>query len=308
MELTLKNIRKTFGDKTVLDDINITAGAGSAFGLLGRNGAGKTTTIRIIMGVFPADSGEVLIDGMRVSKSGARLGYLPEERGLYPKQKIISQMVYIGQLRGLTKHDATQNAMRWLARLEMNQHSEDKLMTLSKGNQQKIQLATALIDNPDIVILDEPFSGLDPVNARMLKDVVNELISEGRIVIFSSHQMSYVEEFCDTVAIMGTGKILLEGKLKEIKRSYPRLKVEIRLASVEAAQKLGERMGGAWLTEYVDTFKLVDDTITVTMKNSECRDPLLKAIVNGQAPVEMFTVMEPTLEEIFVEKAGAVNA
>jgi len=308
MELTLKNITKTFGDKTVLDDINFSVESGSAYGLLGRNGAGKTTTIRIIMGVFPADSGEVLIDGVRVSKSGARLGYLPEERGLYPKQKIITQMVYIGQLRGMTKHDATQSALRWLARLEMHSYAEDKLNTLSKGNQQKIQLATALIDNPDIVILDEPFSGLDPVNARMLKDVVNEIVAENRIVIFSSHQMSYVEEFCDTIAIMGTGKILLEGNLKEIKRSYPRLKVEMRLSSAEAAQKLSERMGGAWLAEYVDSFVLADDTVTVTMKSNECRDGLLKAVVNGQAPIERFTVMEPTLEEIFVEKAGAANA
>ena len=308
MELTLRNITKTFGSNTVLDDINITVGAGSAYGLLGRNGAGKTTTIRIVMGVFPADSGEVLIDGVRVSKSGARLGYLPEERGLYPKQKIITQMAYIGQLRGMTKHDATQSALRWLARLEMHSHAEDKLMTLSKGNQQKIQLATALIDNPDIIILDEPFSGLDPVNARMLKDVVNELVSENRIVIFSSHQMSYVEEFCDTIAIMGTGKILLEGNLKEIKRSYPRLRVEMRLSSVEAAGKLSERMSGAWLAEYVDSFILVDDTVTVTMKSNECRDELLKAVVNEHATLEMFTVMEPTLEEIFVEKAGTFNA
>ena len=169
MELQINNIVKSFGEKQVLDNISFSAKSGSAVGLLGRNGAGKTTTIRIIMGVFPSDSGEVTIDGQPVSHSHVSFGYLPEERGLYPKININDQLIYIGELRGMSRHDADKNAQKWLGRLNMMEHYKKRLDTLSKGNQQKIQLAAALIDDPQVVILDEPFSGLDPVNAMLLK-------------------------------------------------------------------------------------------------------------------------------------------
>ena len=195
MVLELKNIHKSFGEKQVLKGISLTAESGKAFGLLGRNGAGKTTSIRILMDVFPADSGEVLFNGAPIDYGKVQFGYLPEERGLYPKKKIIDQLVYFAELKGMGRSEAVKSVDYWLDRLGMQEARNKRLDTLSKGNQQKIQLVTALAHDPQIVILDEPFSGLDPVNAMLLKDVVKEEIGRGKIVLFSSHQMNYIEEF-----------------------------------------------------------------------------------------------------------------
>lgn len=181
--------------------------------MLGRNGAGKTTTIRILMNVFPANSGEILIDGKAIVIDKTGIGYLPEERGLYPKKKIIDQLTYFAQLKGMGYKNAVGAIDYWLERLGMMEYRNKRLDTLSKGNQQKIQLITALAHNPDIVILDEPFSGLDPVNAMLLKDVVKEEIVKGKIVLFSSHQMNYIEEFCDSIAILNDGKVAISGDL-----------------------------------------------------------------------------------------------
>ena len=202
MILEVKNIRKSFGDKEVLHGVSFQVESGKALGLLGRNGAGKTTTIRILMDVFHANSGEILLDGRQFQPRKHQIGYLPEERGLYPKRTVIDQMVYLATLRGMKPGEARVSAKKWLERLEVAEYETKKLETLSKGNQQKVQLAATLVNNPDMVILDEPFSGLDPVNSQILKDVVNELINDKRLVIFSSHQMSYVEEFCDNIAII----------------------------------------------------------------------------------------------------------
>lgn len=208
MKLELTNIEKSFGEKEVLKGISFFAVSGEAFGLLGRNGAGKTTTIRILMDVFPAEKGNVLIDGAPINYNEIKIGYLPEERGLYPKKKIIDQLVYFAALHGMKSKEAVKAADYWLERLDMTQYRNKRLDTLSKGNQQKIQLITALAHNPEIVILDEPFSGLDPVNAMLLKDVVKEEIAKGKIVLFSSHQMSYIEEFCSNIAIINQGEIV----------------------------------------------------------------------------------------------------
>ena len=219
MRLEAKNLEKSFGEKRVLRGVSFAAESGRALGLLGRNGAGKTTSIRIVMQVFPPDGGEVLLDGERLHTDRVRIGYLPEERGLYPKKPIFEQLVYFGRLAGLSKKQTVQNAERLLKRLEATQYRDKRLETLSKGNQQKIQLVATLIADPQIVILDEPFSGLDPVNAQLLKDVVRELIAQGKIVLFSSHQMNYIEEFCDDIAILHEGEIALAGALRDIKRS-----------------------------------------------------------------------------------------
>ena len=220
MKLEVKDIRKTFGDKEVLHGINFAVESGRALGLLGRNGAGKTTTIRILMDVFHANSGEILLDGKRFIQSKHQIGYLPEERGLYPKRTVLDQMIYLAALRGMKSREAKESAMKWAKRLEVDEYVARKLETLSKGNQQKVQLAATLVCNPEIVILDEPFSGLDPVNSQILKDVVSELIREKRLVIFSSHQMSYVEEFCDDIAVIDHGQVVMAGELKEIKKEY----------------------------------------------------------------------------------------
>ena len=192
MRLELKNIDKSFGSKEVLKGVSFSVEGGKAFGLLGRNGAGKTTTIRILMNVFPANRGEILLDGKPIDYDDIGIGYLPEERGLYPKKVILDQLVYFAELKGMSAKNAVKAVDDWLARLGMTEYRNKRLDTLSKGNQQKIQLITALAHDPHIVILDEPFSGLDPVNAMLLKDVVKEQIAKGKIVLFSSHQMSYI--------------------------------------------------------------------------------------------------------------------
>ena len=220
MKLEIKDITKSFGDKQVLHGISFEVQSGRALGLLGRNGAGKTTTIRILMDVFRANSGEVLLDGEKFNQRKHLIGYLPEERGLYPKKKVIEQMVYLGRIRGISKSEAVANSKKWLKRLGVLEYENAKLETLSKGNQQKVQLASTLVCDPDIVILDEPFSGLDPVNSRILQDVVMELIGQNKIVIFSSHQMSYVEEFCKDIVIINKGDVVLSGDLDNIKREF----------------------------------------------------------------------------------------
>ena len=226
MRLEVKEIRKSFGEKEVLHGVSFQVDSGSALGLLGRNGAGKTTTIRILMDVFHADSGEICLDGRKFVPSKQQIGYLPEERGLYPKRTVMDQMLYLAALRGMRSTDAKKSAEKWLARLEVSEYASRKLETLSKGNQQKVQLAATLVCNPEIVILDEPFSGLDPVNSQILKDVVNELITGGKLVIFSSHQMSYVEAFCENIAVIDHGQVVLTGELKEIKKEYGKNRVK----------------------------------------------------------------------------------
>ena len=294
MVLELKNIDKSFGDKEVLNGVSFTAEGGRAFGLLGRNGAGKTTSIRILMNVFPADSGEVLIDGKPIDYNKIGIGYLPEERGLYPKKIIIDQLVYFAELKGMSAKEAVRAVDYWLERLGMSEYRNKKLDTLSKGNQQKIQLITALAHDPDIVILDEPFSGLDPVNAMLLKDVVKEQISKGKIVLFSSHQMSYIEEFCDSIAIINSGKVVISGDLHEIKRAYPRDKIVVSAMDTE---KIKRDLGDV-CTERDD------GTLLIRMKAPDEKQAIMKRITENY-DIDEVRVFEPSLNDIFVEYAGA---
>ena len=293
MVLELKNIDKSFGENQVLRGVSFKAEGGRAFGLLGRNGAGKTTSIRILMGVFPANGGEVLVDGKPINYDKVGIGYLPEERGLYPKKIIIDQLVYFAELKGMNAKDAVKSVDLWLERLGMTEHRNKRLDTLSKGNQQKIQLITALAHDPDIVILDEPFSGLDPVNALLLKDVVREQIAKGKIVLFSSHQMSYIEEFCDSIAIINAGKVVISGDLHEIKRAYPRDKI------VVSAQHPQKRMGD--LGDVCTLRK--DGTILIKLSNQDEKQAMMRRIVSDY-DVDEVGVFEPSLNDIFVEYAG----
>ncbi len=294
MILELKNINKSFGEKEVLKDVSFTAEGGKAFGLLGRNGAGKTTSIRILMNVFPANSGEVLIDGKPIDYDKIGIGYLPEERGLYPKKLIIDQLVYFAELKGMSAKDAVKAVDYWLGRLGMSEYRNKRLDTLSKGNQQKIQLVTALAHDPDIVILDEPFSGLDPVNAMLLKDVVKEQIAKGKIVLFSSHQMSYIEEFCDSIAIINAGKVAISGDLHEIKRTYPRDKIVV---STQAPEKIMADLGEG-CTERED------GTLLIQLGRPGEKQAMMKRLVENY-DIDEVKVFEPSLNDIFVEYAGA---
>ncbi len=294
MVLELRNVDKSFGDKKVLAGVSFTAEGGRAFGLLGRNGAGKTTSIRILMNVFPSDRGEVLVDGAPIDYEKIGIGYLPEERGLYPKKIIIDQLVYFAELKGMSTKDATRAVDDWLARLGMSEYRNRRLDTLSKGNQQKIQLITALAHDPEIVILDEPFSGLDPVNAMLLKDVVKEEIAKGKIVLFSSHQMSYIEEFCDSIAIINRGKVAISGDLREIKRNYVRDKLVVSSPHPEEIK----RYFGDAATERED------GTLLIQLASPDDKQATMKRLVENY-DIDEVKVFEPSLNDIFVEYAGS---
>ena len=294
MVLELKNIDKSFGEKQVLTGVSFKAEGGRAFGILGRNGAGKTTTIRILMNVFPANGGEVLLDGSPIDYNKIGIGYLPEERGLYPKKIIIDQLVYFAELKGMSAKDAVKAVDYWLERLEMTEYRGKRLDTLSKGNQQKIQLITALAHDPDIVILDEPFSGLDPVNAMLLKDVVKEEIAKGKIVLFSSHQMSYIEEFCNSIAIINAGKVAISGDLHEIKRNYRRDKLVV---SSQNAEKIMNDLGDACTLRE-------DGTLLLQLASPDEKQAMMKRLVESY-DIDEVKVFEPSLNDIFVEYAGA---
>lgn len=289
MELTFQSIHKRFGEKQVLQDVCFTAESGKAFGLLGRNGAGKTTSIRILMNVFPADSGEILLDGKPIRRDVGTFGYLPEERGLYPKKRILDQLVYFAELKGMRRKDAVRSIDGWLERLGMAEYRNKRLDTLSKGNQQKIQLITALAHDPQIIILDEPFSGLDPVNALLLKDVVREEIARGKIVFFSSHQMNYIEEFCDSIAILNGGKVVLSGGLHEIKRSYPRNRLLVRSEQREEIRAaLGERC-----------VQTEDGALQITLDSPDGKAAVMRKLTDGY-DIDEISVFEPSLNDIFV--------
>ena len=293
MILELKNIEKSFGEKKVLTGVSFKAEGGKAFGLLGRNGAGKTTSIRILMDVFPANSGEVLIDGQPIDYNKIGIGYLPEERGLYPKKIIMDQLTYFAELKGMGRKEAVKAIDYWLERLGMTEYRNKKLETLSKGNQQKIQLITALAHDPDIIILDEPFSGLDPVNAMLLKDVVKEQIAKGKIVLFSSHQMSYIEEFCDSIAILNNGVVALHGDLHDIKRDYPRDRLVVKTETPDAI-----------IADFGACCTIMDngDLMIRLSSPSEKKATMTRLVENYD--IDEVKVYEPSLNDIFVEYAG----
>jgi len=293
MILELKNIEKSFGEKKVLTGVSFQAEGGKAFGLLGRNGAGKTTSIRILMDVFPAENGEVLIDGKTIDYKKVQIGYLPEERGLYPKKIIIDQLTYFAELKRMSRKAAVKSIDYWLERLGMTEYRNKRLDTLSKGNQQKIQLITALAHDPDIVILDEPFSGLDPVNAMLLKDVVKEQIAKGKIVLFSSHQMSYIEEFCDSIAILNAGRVALHGDIHDIKRNYVRDRLVVRTEDSDRIR-----------ADFGTSCSIMDNgSLLIRLENVEDKKTVMSRLVENY-DIDEVKVFEPSLNDIFVEYAG----
>lgn len=302
MKLEVKNLKKTFSGKEVLHGISFSVESGRAMGLLGRNGAGKTTTIRILMDVFHSSEGEILLDGKPFVPGKHQIGYLPEERGLYPKRKVIEQMVYLAMLRNVPKKKATANAKKWLERLEVAQYENSLLETLSKGNQQKVQLASILVCDPEIVILDEPFSGLDPVNSQILQEVVRELIAQGKIVIFSSHQMSYVEEFCEDIVIINQGEVVLEGNLDEIKRSYGKNRLVLKDTdrTVEEFSQYCKQQLAHVLTVDGET----KDAVIVKLLEGKTRRNLMEALLENKIEIEQFDTYKPSLNDIFVERVG----
>lgn len=298
MELNINKINKYFGDFHVLKDISFNVSSGRAMGFLGRNGAGKTTTIRILMDVFRQNSGSITLDNKNFNTSDYRIGYLPEERGMYDKESIIKQLIYFGVLKGMDKKDAKKEALYWLEKLGLEEHEKKLLNTLSKGNQQKIQIIQALLGNPDIIILDEPFSGLDPVNSKVLKEIIREKIKENKLVIFSSHQMSYVEEFCDDITLINNGEIVLSGNLDDIKREMGKNKIIIK--SSLSNNILSDRL------KNIENISLENDKefLIIKLLNGKLKEELLKEIILMDIEIELFSLYKPSLTNIFIEKVG----
>ena len=300
MQLKIKDIYKSFSNTRVLHGISFSINKGKALGFLGRNGAGKTTVIRILMGLFDADSGEIMLNGSPFKAYQHSIGYLPEERGLYPKQKVIEQLIYFGKLKGMNKESAKDSSIYWLEKLGVLEYRDKKLDTLSKGNQQKVQIAQTLLGDPDIIVLDEPFSGLDPVNSQILKDIINELIQEEKMVIFSSHQMSYVEEFCEEIVLIDKGDIVLTGNLNEIKKLYG--KNRITLSSVNL--NVVELQDSLYKLSNINIIEVKKDYIIIQLLTGYTKSQLLIDLIEQNIDIKQFSVYEPSLTDIFVEMVG----
>lgn len=300
MKLEVQNIWKRFSEVDILKDVSFTVRSGQAMGFLGRNGAGKTTTIRALMGVFPQDRGRFLLDGQPFDAKSFRVGYLPEERGMYPKEEILRQLVYFGMLRGGEKRALERNATEWLERMELGAYRKKKLETLSKGNQQKVQIIQTLIDDPEILILDEPFSGLDPVNAQVLKDVILEMIGKDRLVIFSSHQMAYVEEFCDAITLIDKGEVILSGNLARIKKELGVNKIRVAAENLPL-EELDALVRQSPAVKHVRRDR---SALVVELWDGDRQGEFLKGLVDQQVHFEEFGRYAPSLTEIFVAKVG----
>lgn len=301
MILELKDIYKSFSGKEVLHGISFSIKKGRALGFLGRNGAGKTTAIRILMGLFPANSGHILLDGEPFKASEHSIGYLPEERGMYPKQKVLEQLIYFGSLRGLDKKTAKESSLYWLEKLGVTEYRDKKLDTLSKGNQQKVQIAQTLLGDPDIVVLDEPFSGLDPVNSQILKDIIAELIEREKLVIFSSHQMSYVEEFCEEIALINQGEIVLTGNLNQIKKEYGQNRITLSSVDLDPIELQG------LVSSRIDNIHILEvkkDYLIIELASTNTKENLLSSLIQHNIDIKQFSVYEPSLTDIFVETVG----
>ena len=295
MGLFLKNVSKTFVGKRAVDNISFELNKPGVFGLLGTNGAGKTTTIRMLLGIIKKDSGEITWNGKVVDRKSVNFGYLPEERGVYPKTKIYNQLMYFAELKGMKKEEADETIKNWAQKLKVEEYLDKPAEKLSKGNQQKIQFMTAVIHNPELLVLDEPFCGLDPVNTELLKNIIINLVKEGKYIIMSAHQMSTIEEFCSDILILNKGKTVIKGNLKEIKDTYPANRVQIE--TNENIEKDIKKLG--FEIENVKNY-----SYTIKISDEQKAHELLKELVLKGITIDKFEIMKPTLNDIFIEKVG----
>jgi ABC-2 type transport system ATP-binding protein len=295
--LALKAVRKAYDTFVAVDDLSFNIAAGTMYGLLGPNGAGKTSSIRMMIGITLPDSGEVLMFGEPFRREHLRrVGYLPEERGLYPKMKVLEQLVFFGELHGLSAADAKRKAQQWGERLEIAEHFQKKTQELSKGMQQKIQFIATLLHDPEFIIMDEPFSGLDPANSKLLENVLLDLRNQGRTILFSSHRMDQVEKLCNSICLINGGKAVLEGEVREIKSRYGRDRVQIAFAD----SRDGHALEGHKLIHSLERYQG-----HVQIKLIPGADPqqLLQTVAE-KSRVSRFELMEPSLEDIFIEVVG----
>lgn len=295
MGLKLENVSKKFVGKQAVDNISFEVNKPGVFGLLGTNGAGKTTTIRMLLGIIKKDAGKITWNGKTVERKSVNFGYLPEERGVYPKTKIYDQLMYFAKLKGMSQKDADEAIKKWAKVLKVEEYIPMTAEKLSKGNQQKIQFMTAIIHNPELIVLDEPFSGLDPVNTEILKNIMIDLVKEGKYIIMSSHQMASIEEFCTDILILNKGKTVLKGNLKEIKESYKANRLELSTDKN--------------IDEYIKEFNMEiefakNNEYSIKIDNEENAHKLLEKLINDNIKIDKFEIKKPTLNDIFIEKVG----
>lgn len=309
MSLVVDGLVKHYGEKTVVDHLSFRMDKPGVYALLGTNGAGKTTSIRMMVGMLAKDAGETLWNGEPLRPETCNVGYLAEERGLYPKYALMDQLLYFASLRGVSMDEAKKRIAYWAKRLEVTEYlwpsktvrgkqvaaKSLKADQLSKGNQQKIQLMLALLSDPELLILDEPMSGLDPVNTELFKSIIREEISKGKYLIMSSHQMATVEEFCTDITILNRSKTVLQGNLNDIKRSYGR--INLKLKTVEDVTEIISRSGANLLSEKEREYQLKVSGEAQAME-------LLRALTAEKTTIITFDLQEPSLHEIFVEKVG----
>jgi ABC-2 type transport system ATP-binding protein len=313
MSLEVRNLTKHYGDKLVLDHLSFSMPGPGVYALLGTNGAGKTTAIRMMLGMLARDEGEALWNGQPLRPETCNVGYLAEERGLYPKYRLLDQLLYFAALRGVSKTDAMTRIRYWSRRLETDEYlfptrrgprgsqttaPSLKADQLSKGNQQKIQLMMALISDPELLILDEPLSGLDPVNTDLFKGIIREEISKGKYLIMSSHQMPTVEEFCTDITILDRSRTVLQGNLNDIKKGYGR--VNLKLKTDRDVADMVRASGALILTEKENEYQ-------IKVRGEEQAMALLRELTERKVTVVTFDLQEPSLHEIFVEKVGSAD-
>lgn len=308
MSLEVKELVKSYGDKLVVDNLSFSLKEPGVYALLGTNGAGKTTSIRMILGMLAKDSGEVLWNGKPMEAMNMNIGYLAEERGLYPKYSLMDQLLYFAKLKGVKKDVAKDRIKYWAERLEVEEYlypqqtkgkkkEKPKLADqLSKGNQQKIQMMAALISEPEILVLDEPLSGLDPVNSELFKSIIREEIAKGKYLIMSSHQMNIIEEFCKDITILDRGKVVLQGDLNEIKKGYGRINLFVKCE--EDFMEIIEKHGLPIITD-------TPDGKQIRVTGEEQAKGFLADLLAADKTIVRFELREPSLNEIFIEKVGA---
>ncbi|MGK9044785.1 ABC transporter ATP-binding protein [Mammaliicoccus vitulinus] len=295
MTLIIKNVSKKFNDFTAVHDVNLEVPKGTMYGFLGGNGAGKTTTFRMILGLLPKTTGVVTFNDEQIDYSMTnKIGYLPEERGLHPKLKVWEQVQYLAELKGMKRKDIATELDYWLKRFDAFENKEKKIEALSKGNQQKVQLIAAIIHKPELLILDEPFSGLDPVNVELLKLAVKDLKEQGTTIIFSSHRMEHVEELCDYICIMSKGKAIVSGSLDNVKDDFG--KKDIFIEGKHDFEFLKDFEG-------VEDFKMTNKGVKFTISDESYAENIYQNVTK-LGYLKRFQVAEPSLNDIFIAKVG----
>ncbi len=298
--IAVKGITKYYDDFKAVDEISFSIAPGTLFGLLGPNGAGKTTTMRMIMNIIVPDRGEIRIMGEKFRESlKDRIGYLPEERGLYPKMKLLDHLQFLGEMKSLSGAEAKRLALQWLERFNLGSWAHKKVQELSKGMQQKVQFIGTIMHAPDLIIMDEPFSGLDPINTKFLKDILLELKKEGKTIILSTHLMDQAEKLCDEICLINRGKVVLKGPLQEIKRRYS-----------HNAVLLEYRGDAAFIQDlpYVESADEYGNYMEIRLKDGVPPAKLFKELANSSLEVSRFEASETSLNDIFIEIVGGEHA